>query len=220
MLDTLLGYFLGSPLAFWGLFLVLVLCGIGVPIPEDIILIAAGILSYEESRSWIKVSVLMYAGVMAGDSLIFVIGRHFGSRLLAHRWTRRMFSPTKQAKIEAKFERYGRMVLFVARFLPGLRAPIFCTAGAMKVPYLRFLLLDGIAALFTVPLFVWLGHWLWAKFHDDVEQLEAALARTHSYSLLVTLGIVVTAVIIGVWLRRRSRSTAPIAELPPEDSKR
>ena len=206
MLDTLLGYFLGSPLAQWGLFLVLILCGMGLPVPEDLVLITAGILAYEEGGSWTQTSVLMYAGVMAGDSLIFIIGRHFGSRLLAHRWARRMFSPAKQAGIEAKFERYGHMVLFVARFLPGLRAPIFCSAGAMKVPYLRFLLLDGSAALFSVPLFVWLGHWLWDKFHDDVEQLEAALARTHSLSLLVTLAIVTLAIGIAWWLRRRARA--------------
>ena len=37
-------------------------------------------------------------------------------------------------------------MFFVARFLPGLRAAIFCTAGAMRVRYLHFLFFDGVAA--------------------------------------------------------------------------
>lgn len=55
--------------------------------------------------------------------------------------------------------RYSNWVLFVARFLPGLRSPIFLTAGmTRRIPFWRFLLLDGLAALISVPVWVYLGY--------------------------------------------------------------
>lgn len=145
----------------------------------------------------------MYVAVMAGDSLAFLVGRRFGLRVLSMRWAQRILSPSKQARIERLFRQYGSAVLFVARFLPGLRAAIFCTAGAMKVRYFRFAFFDGVAAIISVPFFVWLGHLLWSKFGDDLAKLSGALAETHSYTLWFTVAvIVVVAAFIG-WIRLR-----------------
>lgn len=208
MFEALLRYFQDSPLALWGPFGVLILCGLGLPLPEDVVLISAGALGEIEGRSWLHVSGVMYAGVLIGDSTIFLTGRYLGQRLLTTRWFQRYLSPEKQLRVEARFERFGSMVLFVARFLPGLRAPVFFTAGSMKVRYLKFLLFDGLAALISVPVFVWLGHWLWANFHDDLTQLERVIARSQAYSLLTALGlcVVVAAVVfVRVRLARRRR---------------
>ncbi len=207
MFEQLLEYFQTSPLTIWGPFLVLLLCGIGLPIPEDIVLMAAGALGVMEGRSWIEVTVLMYVGVMLGDSTIFIAGRYLGGRLRAARWFQRYFSELKQAKVEVMFERYHSMVLFVGRFLPGLRAPIFFTAGSMKVPFLKFLAFDGFAALISVPLFVWLGHWLWGTFGEDLAKLEKALSRTHAYSLWVAiiLGSVLVGYLFFRWRRHGSK---------------
>ncbi len=205
MIETLLEHFQGTPLSLWGPFFILLLCGLGLPIPEDIVLIAAGVLGQIDGRSWIYVSGFMYAGVLTGDSMIFFAGRFFGTRMLASAWLRRIVSPEKQAKVEGYFARYGSTGLFIGRFLPGLRAPIFFTAGSMKVSFLKFLLFDGFAALISVPFFVWLGHWLWGRFQDNIEEFNRALARTHSYSLTVTIGLGVI-ILIGVWIWfRRAR---------------
>lgn len=203
MFEQLLEYFQASPLTIWGPFLVLLLCGIGLPIPEDIVLMAAGALGFTEGRSWVEVAVLMYLGVMLGDSTIFMAGRYLGGRLRAAKWFQRYFSEVKQAKVEVMFERYHSTVLFVGRFLPGLRAPIFFTAGSMKVPYLKFLAFDGFAALISVPVFVWLGHWLWAKFGEDIAKLEKALSRTHAYSvwIAILLGCALVGFLIVRWRR-------------------
>jgi len=205
MLESLLEHFQGSFLALWGPFFLLLLCGLGLPMPEDIILVAAGILAGSDGRSWLGVSVLMYVGVLAGDSAIFFLGRKFGVRLLASPRFQRFFPPAKQLRVQELFAKHGTAGLFIGRFLPGLRAPIFFSAGSMKVSYFKFLLLDGSAALISVPVFVWLGHWLWVKFADDFARLERTLARTHAYTLWGTVAIVVL-LIAGVWLwKRRSR---------------
>ena len=208
MFETLLDYFQGSPLSLWGPFGLLLLCGLGLPIPEDVVLILGGALGELDGRTWMKVSLVLYVGVVGGDSMIFFAGRHLGTRLLASSWLQRILPAPKQIKVEGLIERYGSMALFIGRFLPGLRAPIFFTAGSMKVSYLKFLFFDGFAALISVPVFVWLGHWLWLRFQDDLEELNEALARTHSYSLWFTL-LLAGVVGLGVWgWSRRTRKAA------------
>jgi membrane protein DedA with SNARE-associated domain len=206
MFETLLKYFQHSPLSLWGPFLVLLLCGLGLPIPEDVVLVAAGALGEIDGRGWIEVSVLMYAGVMLGDSTIFIAGRYFGSQLRASRWFQRYFSEKKQAKVEDLFERYHSWVLFVGRFLPGLRAPIFFTAGSTRVKFWKFFFFDGLAALISVPFFVWLGHWLWSKFKDDIVQLDRALSQTQTYTMVVAGVILVVVVTLVVRKIREMRT--------------
>ena len=208
MLEAILDQFQGTPLSLWGPFAVLLLCGLGLPIPEDIVLIAAGALGVLDGRAWIHISVIMYAGVMGGDSIIFFAGRYFGTRLRTAAWFQRLFPADKQAKVEVLFERHGSKGLFLGRFLPGLRAPIFFTAGSMRVSFWKFFCFDGFAALISVPVFVWLGHWLWVKFQDDIEQLNRSLAVTHSYSRWI--GVAAALGCIGLWLwSRRGKKKKP-----------
>jgi membrane protein DedA with SNARE-associated domain len=197
MFEKLLTYFQNSPLSLWGPFFVLILCGLGLPVPEDIVLVTAGALAEMDGRVWIETSVIMYAGVMLGDSTIFFAGRYFGTRLRSSRWFQRGFSAKKQAKVELLFERYHSMVLFVGRFLPGLRAPIFFTAGSTRVKFWKFFCLDGLAALISVPFFVWLGHWLWRKFKDDISEIERVLSRTQTYTLMIA-GVILLLVVLAV----------------------
>lgn len=201
-MEAFLEYVQASPLAIWGLLALLILCGVGLPMPEDIILIGAGLVAAGTGHSWLTTSVLMYLGVLAGDSLIFAIGRRFGARLLGLRWTRRWLSPEKQERIARLLDRYGSAGYFLARFLPGLRAPIFWTAGAMKVRYVRFALFDGLAALISVPVFVWLGTFLWQKFGDDFDELRGAMSLTHSYTLMFAIVLIVMVASV-LWLNRR-----------------
>jgi membrane protein DedA with SNARE-associated domain len=206
MFETLLKHFADSPLSLWGPFIVLILCGLGLPVPEDIVLVAAGALAEIDGRTWMETSILMYAGVMLGDSTIFFFGRYFGSKLRTAPWFRRNFSEKKQAKVEALFERYHSWVLFVGRFLPGLRAPIFFTAGSTRVKYWKFFCFDGLAALISVPFFVWLGHWLWAKFKDDITELERVLHRTHWYTLMFAVVVLLVVVLLVMRLIRNHRA--------------
>jgi len=201
MLESLIDLLQESPLSLWGPFLILIICGLGLPLPEDIVLVTAGMLAQDDGRSWIPVAVLMWFGVLLGDSIIFLLGRRFGAKLLAWQGTHHLFPPEKQAKVKALFDRHGATVLLIARFLPGLRAPIFSTAGAMHVSYFRFALMDGLAAVVSVPLFVWFGHWLWAKFDEDIQKLNAAMSKTHWFGLAVA-GVIL-AVSFGIWRWRQ-----------------
>jgi len=207
MLETFLNTLQGPLLSLWGPFAILVLCGLGVPVPEDVVLLVAGALAAVEGRSWQEVSVLMYVAVIGGDSLMFLMGQRLGGRLLGSASGQRLFPAAKRARVELFYAKHGAKGLFIARFLPGLRSLIFFSAGSLRVPYLTFLWWDGLAALISVPVFVWLGHWLWEKFGHDAAHFSEAMAHAHQWSLWVVLGALGVAagvMLFRYWRRRRA----------------
>ena len=112
---------------------ILVLCGLGLPIPEDISLIAAGYLAHLGKVEVHTVFVVCFAAVLGGDTLAFTVGRRFGSRILASPFGHRNFGTRRQRRVRAYFRAFGSKVVFVARFLPGLRFSIFLSAGMLYV---------------------------------------------------------------------------------------
>ena len=203
MLDNLLELFDGSSLSVWGPFGVLILCGVGLPIPEDLILIAAGMLGADRGQPVWHLIALMYAGILIGDLITYGIGRRFGRKFLGTRVGRYMLNEERLSKSEEYFKKYGTRVVFVGRFLPGLRAPIFFSAGVLRFPIARFLMMDGFAALVSAPAFVWLGHWAWSAL--DVESLEKNLAQGKRVfaGLIAAIGL---SVCLYLWIRKRTRA--------------
>jgi membrane protein DedA with SNARE-associated domain len=199
LLDTLIAFFTTN--GYLAVFVVLMICGFGVPIPEDITLVAGGViagLGYANVHTMVVVGLL---GVLTGDSLMFIVGRIFGERALRLRWVAYLLTPRRYAQVQAKFTRYGNRLMFVARFLPGLRSPIFLTAGmTRRVSFLRFFLLDGLAALISVPIWVYLGYY-GAQNH---EWLLTWLSRG-KVIVLIVVGVLVGLAIWYFWRRSARR---------------
>ncbi|MDR3426116.1 MULTISPECIES: DedA family protein [Silvimonas] len=193
---------------YFAVFGVLLVCGFGVPIPEDITLVAGGIISglgYADVHTMFCVGM---AGVLVGDSIMFFIGRHFGTRALKWRWVAHVLTPERYAAVQDKFRRYGNRVLFVARFLPGLRTPIYLSAGMSQcVPFWRFLLADGLAALISVPVWVYLGYY--GAFQRDWLHHAIKQGQTGMWLLLAAL-----ATLTLIWYIRHKRHQHHCKALP------
>ena len=155
-MEFLINFF--SDYGYFAVLFVLIICGFGVPIPEDITLVSGGVISglgYTNVHIMLVVSLF---GVLLGDSTMYWLGRIYGTKILRFRPIRRFLTLDRLRIVRSKFEQYGNRVLFVARFLPGLRAPIYMVAGiTRRVSFIRFLLLDFFAAIISVPIWVYLG---------------------------------------------------------------
>ena len=155
-MEFLISFF--SDYGYFAVLFVLIICGFGVPIPEDITLVSGGVISglgYTNVHIMLVVSLF---GVLLGDSTMYWLGRIYGTKILRFRPIRRFLTLERLRMVRSKFEQYGNRVLFVARFLPGLRAPIYIVAGiTRRVSFIRFLLLDFFAAIISVPIWVYLG---------------------------------------------------------------
>ncbi|WP_373777374.1 DedA family protein [Glaesserella sp.] len=155
-MDFLINFF--SSYGYWAVFLVLLACGFGVPIPEDITLVSGGVISglgYTNVHWMLVVSML---GVLVGDSTMYWLGRIYGTKILTFPLIRKIATPERFVIVQDRFEKQGWKLLFVARFLPGLRAVVYLVSGiTRRVSFTRFLLVDFFAAIISVPIWVYLG---------------------------------------------------------------
>lgn len=174
----------------------LLLCGLGLPIPEDITLIAAGILSSPgvNAISMHGAIIAGLFGVMAGDAFMFYLGRTYGRKAFELPIIRSILTPRRVAMAERKVLRNSKFVCFTGRFLPGLRSPIFLTAGILGVRPIIFFALDGFAALISVPFWVIVGHWFGQNLDTAME---------FAKKIQVSLGIAVVLLIVGYFSYRR-----------------
>lgn len=198
LLERLIGIF--AEHGYASVFIALLLCGAGVPLPEDITLVAGGVIAgLGYANVHVMVGVTM-TGVLVGDASMFLLGHHFGARLLRLPLFAWLLPPARYAKVQQKFERYGNRMMFVARFLPGMRTAVFITAGAThRVSFWRFALLDGLAALISVPLWVYLGY-LGADNRDWL-----AIWIHRGQGSLWIIGAALIAIAAALWWRHRRR---------------
>jgi len=181
---------------------ILLLCGLGLPIPEDVSLISAGYLAHLGIVNLHTVFLVCFASVLGGDCIAFMLGRLFGSRLLDSRLAKRFFRPREQIRVRAYFRKFGSKVIFIARFLPGLRFSIYLSAGTLRVRPSVFIAYDSLAALVSVPALVYLA-WAFGEHIDHV----VSWARRSEY------GILILVLLAMVWfavklLRKRRHETA------------
>jgi membrane protein DedA with SNARE-associated domain len=162
-------------------------------------------------RWWIMLPICIL-GVVISDGLLYGIGRIGGVRLLEHRWVKRIVPSEKRQQIESNFHRYGVWVLLFARVLPGIRSPIFITAGIMRLSLGRFLFADGIYAIPGVTLLFTLAYWFGDQFRDLVETAEQGVQRLRP--LLILLLIAVAAGFLLYHFMRRPVVTGAPEELP------
>lgn len=147
-------------LGTWGypsLLLLLILTGVGSPIPEDLLLLTAGYLVYTGVFYWPVALVVGVTGVVVSDLMLYAAGRHLAWRS-ARRSERRLLSPERLRRATRWFGRLGDRVVFLARLTPGTRALVFVAAGARAVPVWSFLRYDVLGAALWVPAMLAVGH--------------------------------------------------------------
>lgn len=193
MLDFLVSFF--TDYGYAAVFGILVLCGFGLPVPEDISLVAGGIISGLGFTNHHVMVVVGMIGVLIGDSSMFLLGRVFGYRIQKIKFFRKILSPRRFSHIQKQFKQYGLGLLFVARFLPGLRSPIFLVAGmSRRVSYITFIAMDGLAALISVPVWVYLGYF----FADNIDLLMEYVGDVQKLIYLSLAVVILICVIIYV----------------------
>lgn len=116
---------------------------LGIPLPGEIVLVSASLLSsrHELDVSPVGVAVAASIGAIVGDSIGYMIGRRYGMSLFAWLGRRfpRHFGPGHVKVAERLFARWGVWAVFFGRFVALLRIFAGPLAGALKLPYYKFL---------------------------------------------------------------------------------
>lgn len=197
MFDTLLN----DVLPYVGLGIPIVLTGMGLPVPEEFLVIGAGIASHNGLFEPVAALLTCIAAAVLGDCFMYGVGYHFGHGLIReHRWFSRLLNPRAERQMEQRLRQHGLKVLFVTRFLIGVRTPVYVAAGVLRVPFRQFIFCDLISASVVVSLFFGLSYLFAEQFISIWEKIKRAE---------VALSVGVVAALVGVlvyfYIRHRRR---------------
>jgi membrane protein DedA with SNARE-associated domain len=202
MLDSLLASLQalqGAP-AYGLVFAALAATGFGLPVNEDLLLLAAAALTLHGVMEPVPLAAVAWSGILVADTLVFHWGHRFGARLLRHRHVARMLPPARLEALQVKVRRWGPATLAAVRFLPGLRTGVLFAAGSLKLRHRDLWLYDGLAGAVEIPLLVFTVRALGGHWQAVVEQLQ----RWQSVLLPVAIGLLL---VVAAWtlVRRRRR---------------
>jgi membrane protein DedA with SNARE-associated domain len=177
--------------SYLGIVLFLALTGIGLPVPEEVPIVAAGVASKAGALKWYYALPACLVGALLGDSLMYAIGRFFGARILKeHPWWSGFLTPEREKTIEDLLKKHGIKAFFVARFLVGLRSPFYLTAGILRVKYRWFLFADFLCASVVIGGFFGLAYLFGDRITGLIQSLERGFTLVAVAVTLVALAVV------------------------------
>jgi membrane protein DedA with SNARE-associated domain len=183
---------------YLGITVFLILTGCGLPLPEEVAIIAAGVAAAQGALDPWGALAACLVGAIVGDSAMYLIGRRFGKSILErHPFWARLFNAKREEQIEALLKKHGAKMILLTRFLVGLRSPVYFAAGVLRASYLRFLITDIICALMVVSLFFGLTYFFGRQIWHWIERAEVAI------TVAVVLAVVLAIIIF--WIHRRGK---------------
>lgn len=209
----------GSYLVLFGL---LFCCGLGLPLPEDIPLLIAGALVATGKMKLAIAAICAWCGIVGGDIVLYHLGKTFGLEIRRVRLIGRHLSEKRLEQVHGMFERWGVWVVAVGRMFAGIRGAMVVVAGVTRFTFWKFLLADGLAAVVSGGLFLFLGY----AFGKNMDVLRHRVEQGKEWTLL---GVLIIGIGIGIWvvIRRRlkghSHTTSesiPVVSPPQGDVRR
>jgi membrane protein DedA with SNARE-associated domain len=196
--DSLISHY-----GYWAVFVLVALESLGIPLPGETILIAAGTYAGHTHKLnvWIIWAVAA-AGAIIGDNIGYWIGDKGGYPLL-RRYGRYIRVKETEIKIgRYVFDRYGASVVFFGRFVSILRTYAAFLAGTNKMRWRKFLVYNMAGGI------IWAGIYSFGSYY-----LGSALKHASGTINWILAGVAVVAVFVTILLvRRASKRLEVLAE--------
>jgi membrane protein DedA with SNARE-associated domain len=192
----------------WFIFFAFIICGIGLHISEDFLLIPAGVAIYHGNMDWTSTIIAAYFGLILGDTGWIWVCRNFGTRLVHSKRFLRFMGPRRLLEAKYAMEERGVIVLILARFIPGTRTPVLTMTGILHMPWWKFLAVECTTVAITAPVQIAIG-WVGA----------AGYAHAKNAGSMLTLGlagiaVTVAAVVIHRWMKQAKARKGPRPRSP------
>ncbi len=203
-------------LTLTGLFLLLLGGGLGVPLPEDLTLLGAGVLAHQRVLRLRDVIAVGFVAVVCADWIIYAAGRRYGRRLVTLPLVARVLGKGRLDAVRGAVERHGARAVFAARFMLGFRIATFLAAGTFHVPAYRFAVAEAAGTAIFVPAMATLGF----LFTDQAEHVARDVGRVQHW--LVLLGLLALALYLALraWIGRTGLAGEGPVGVDPRDEER
>lgn len=185
---------LSALISHWGylaIFLFVILGNLGVPVPEESILVLSGYLVWQGQLRLPLVLVVGILSAVAGDNLGYWIGRRYGQETIERYGQRVLLTPARIEATRRFVTRYGAFGVFAARFIAGLRFMAGPLAGSTGLPPLAFVTANALGAMVYVPAMIAAGYAVGYGLGDYVKRFERVAGRVeHIVLIAATIGAI------------------------------
>jgi membrane protein DedA with SNARE-associated domain len=182
----------------WVLCVLLMLGVVGLPIPDETLLVFSGYLISQHKMSMLPTWLFAIAGSWCGISLSYTLGRTLGLGVV-HRFGKYLhITEERLNRVNGWFDRVGHWALFVGYYIAGLRHFTAMVAGISKLRFPTFAAYAWSGGLLWVTSFLTLGYFLGDKWEQIAELV-------HHYLLYASIALLAVG---GLWyyLRKRRKS--------------
>lgn len=172
----------------------------GIPLPGQLVLIAAAVYAGSGSLNIVAVAVVGIVATIAGSGAGYFIG-DFGGRPLVERYGKYvLLTEERLTKAEAFFVRRGWLVLLLGRFVDGVRQAMGILAGISEMTFRRFAIFSSLGAL------IWVGFW---TALSDLAGNHITTIVTYAGYFAAVVAVVLVVLIVRLVVRARRRSGSP-----------
>ena len=170
-----------------------------VPVPEDILLISFGFLAGKIEKSLFLIAFISYISVIISDLFLYYLGAAV-KKMALMKFGQSIF----YKKIEKGIKYYnliGTPIIFIARFVFGLRSAVFIASGFMNYNVKKFFLLNSAAGFIQIPLLICIGYF----FSNKIEFIISFINSNKLYLTLLS-GIILSSIItVKLFLEKKIR---------------
>ncbi len=214
LIEFFSGYAYQPMLVYSFIILFMTASSFGLPIPEEMTLVSAGLVAYMASHpqkfppptpdaegvNLVVLSIICFLAVLGSDLLIYFLGRKFGTRLVKTKFFNKNIGQERFNKINTMFQKYGHWACGIFRFTPGIRFPGHLSCGIMGISLWKFILVDGTAALISVPTQVILVASYGEVILDKIKEFKIIIGII----ILIAVVILLLRKLFNIWQRKRA----------------
>ncbi|MBI2712447.1 MAG: DedA family protein [Bdellovibrio sp.] len=162
-------------------------CYIGI-IPEELIIATLGLLWSEGKIGFLEALVAVWVGLLSANATTVFFGSYFGPRILKIRPFCWVLSQEAVDDYLWELKKYGNWIIFLTRFTPVVRGPVYMAAGLSQMGMWRFFRTDALASCIQVPALLLLGRYFGrtsASMMDGYKSLGIAMGGLLVFGLVV-----------------------------------
>lgn len=173
----------------------------GLPVPEELTLVSAGLVAFMAKNpdlfpppyegavgvDTFTLAIVCFLAVFFSDLTVYMIGKFFGGKIIKTKFFQKQVAGEGFNKINSWFQKYGGWACGIFRFTPGLRFPGHMSCGLLGISVWKFMAVDGLAALISVPTQVYFVSTYGNVIIDKMREFKLVVAAVLGVLILVWL---------------------------------
>ncbi|MDR3289036.1 MAG: DedA family protein [Peptococcaceae bacterium] len=173
-LEKVLWHFI-SEYQYGGLYLLLSLGMVGIPVPDEVIMTLCGYQTISGQMAFAKTLFVAALGSWTGMNISYWIGRSLGIAFLRKISPYIHLNEKRLQRLEHWFQQYGEKLILIGYYFPGFRHATAYFSGISKVSYPRYLIFSGIGAFIWAATFISIGNVFGLRARRMIEALHGYL---------------------------------------------